>query len=175
NGLFPSVRTPGKQRLYCIKQYLDNQQYHEPEQKPATPRNICYCRASSNSQKDELCKQVHYMQERFPGCQVIIDIGSGLNFSRKGLQTILELSSKGLLTGGTVVVSFRDRITRLAFELVERILQLHGVKLLVLNQEMEGSEHGELVEDLLAIINVFNCRINGRRKYLTKERRESKE
>ncbi|KAF5829763.1 Resolvase [Dunaliella salina] len=165
-GLFPSIRTPGNQRLYCIKQYLQNKQYQEPQQK-----NICYCRVSSQGQKDDLQRQIQYMQGKFPNHQIISDIGSGLNFKRKGLQTILEMSSKGLLAGGSVVVSYRDRISRFAFELVERILQLHGVQLMVLHEEMEGSEHGELVEDLLAIINVFNCRINGKRKY--KEKRKS--
>ncbi|KAF5827400.1 hypothetical protein DUNSADRAFT_712 [Dunaliella salina] len=163
--VFPSIRTPGNQRLYCIKKYLQTNNTKNPSKKTS----------ATVDQKDDLQRQIQYMQEKFPGYQIISDIGSGLNFKRKGLQTILELSSKGLLTGGTVVAAFRDRISRFAFELVERIFQLHGVQIMVLHQEMEGSEHGELVEDLLAIINVFNCRINGKRKYKEKRKSQSEE
>ena len=115
------------------------------------------------------------MREKFRQHQIITDIASGINFKRKGLHTILELSSKGVLQGGTVVVAYRDRLARFAFELVERILQLHGVQIMVLHEEMEGSENKELIEDLLAIINVYNSQNNGKRKYSEEKGRPSKE
>jgi len=55
------------------------------------------------------------MQEKFPEHKIITDIGSGLNFRRKGLQTALELASKGRVS--EVVVAYRDRLCRFAFEL----------------------------------------------------------
>ena len=110
------------------------------------------------------------MQEKFPEHKIISNIGSGINFKRKGLRSILEMASKGLIN--EVVVAYRDRLCRFAFELVEWILHLNGVKLVVLNKEMESSKSNELAEDL-AIINVFNCRVNGRRKY--KSNTEDKE
>ncbi|NBO39784.1 IS607 family transposase [bacterium] len=125
--------------------------------------SICYCRVSSHGQKEDLERQVSYMQERFPGYRIIRDIGSGINFKRRGLRTILELACKGYVS--EVVVAYRDRLCRFAFELVEWLLSLHGVKLVVLNEDLEGSESGELAEDLLSIVHVFNCRIQGRRKY----------
>ena len=114
------------------------------------------------------------MQEKYPNHKLISDIGSGINFKRKGLRTILELSSKGMVS--EVVVAYRDRLCRFAFELVEWFLQLHGVKLLVLHENLDSSGQSELAEDLLAIINVFNCRVNGKRKYTKKtETKEEKE
>jgi hypothetical protein len=56
------------------------------------------------------------------------------------------------------------------FDLLQWMFQCNGVKVLVYHNAMEG-EHGdnkELAEDLLAIINVFNCRVNGKRKYQVK-------
>ena len=176
NNLFPSIRTPGNHRLYCIKDYLENKHYrHHIPQQSHTPKHICYCRVSSIGQKDDLQRQIQYMQKKFPQHQIITDIASGINFKRKGLHSILEMSSKGVLQGGTVVVAYRDRLARFAFELVERILQLHGVKIVVLHEEMESSENGELVEDLLSIVNVFNCRINGKRKYGKDKEKQRKE
>mmetsp|Transcript_9767 Transcript_9767/g.29585 ORF Transcript_9767/g.29585 Transcript_9767/m.29585 type:complete len:144 (+) Transcript_9767:2038-2469(+) len=114
------------------------------------------------------------MQERFPGHRIVTDIGSGINFKRKGLRTVLALASKGSID--EVVVAYRDKLCRFAFELVEWILQTHGVKLLVLNDSLESSssDQSELAEDLLAIINVFNCRVNGRRKYKKSEKNPEK-
>lgn len=161
NGLFPSIKTPSGHRLYNIKQYLSNQTTSEESHQEKD--RICYCRVSSQSQKDDLQRQIQYMQEKYPGHKIVSDIGSGINFKRKGLRTILEMASKGLIS--EVVVAYRDRLCRFAFELVEWIFHLHGVKLLVLNKELDSSGSNELAEDLLAIINVFNCRVNGKRKY----------
>jgi predicted site-specific integrase-resolvase len=113
------------------------------------------------------------MQNQFPTHSIITDIGSGINFKRKGLRTILELAMSGAIS--EVVVAYRDRLCRFAFELVEWILQYHKVKLVVLNQTLEGetTDRSELAEDLLAIINVFNCRINGKRKYKKKANQQS--
>jgi predicted site-specific integrase-resolvase len=163
-GLIPSIRTPGNHRRYNISEFIrvrGNTQAQEAiiEEK----ESICYCRVSSHGQKEDLERQVSYMQERFPGYRIIRDIGSGINFKRRGLRTILELACKGYVS--EVVVAYRDRLCRFAFELVEWLLSLHGVKLVVLNEDLEGSESGELAEDLLSIVHVFNCRIQGRRKY----------
>ena len=164
NGLFPSIRTPGGQRLYNIQQFLRSKSEQPGSEEPK--QSICYCRVSSQGQKDDLQRQITYMQEKFPNHRIITDIGSGINFRRKGLCTILELSSKGLVT--EVVVAYRDRLCRFAFELVQRFFQLHDTRLVVLNQEMDSSGQSELAEDLLAIVNVFNCRVNGKRKYKNK-------
>lgn len=171
NGLCPSIRSPGGKRMYNVFAFIRDRTTSADSGRPAELRkHFCYCRVSSSNQKDDLSRQVLYMQSRFPEHTVITDIGSGINFKRKGLRQLLELASKGLV--GQVVVAYRDRLCRFAFELVEWVLRLHGVELLVLNETLDaGSESGgststsELAEDLLAIINVFNCRVNGRRKY----------
>ena len=166
NGLVPSIKTPGRQRLYDITGYIKTQNKEIQQEK----QSICYCRVSSQVQKDDLQRQIKYMQEQFPNHKIVTDIGSGINFSRKGLRSIIELATKGRIK--EVVVAYRDRLCRFAFELVQWILQIHQVKLVVLNQEMDSSKETELAEDLLAIVNVFNCRVNGRRKYKTKEKNQ---
>jgi putative resolvase len=159
-GLFPSIKTPGGQRLYNISKYISAQNKDEPKSEKEA---ICYCRVSSQGQKDDLKRQIEYIQEKFPNHKIVSDIGSGINFKRKGLRSIIELATKGGVS--EVVVAYRDRLCRFAFELVEWFFQIHQVKLLVLNKEMDSSKETELAEDLLSIINVFNCRVNGRRKY----------
>jgi predicted site-specific integrase-resolvase len=166
-GIIKTIRTPGGKRLYDISCFntdtIQQCQDHSKEERI----QICYCRVSTIGQKEDLKRQIEDMQKRFPDAKIISDVASGINFKRKGLRTILELSSKGFVS--EVVVAYRDRLCRFSFELIEWFLQLHGVKLMVLNQAMETDEsdttNNELVEDILAIINVFNCRINGQRRY----------
>lgn len=128
---------------------------------------ICYCRVSSLKQKDDLERQISYMRERFPSHKILSDIGSGINWNRKSLCSILEQANKGIIK--EVVVAHRDRLCRFAFELIERMLKINGVKLVVLNQEIHSSPETELAEDIMSIIQVFACRRNGRRKYTQKK------
>ncbi len=78
---------------------------------------VCYCRVSSSKQRDDLARQVAYLHGFFPEAEIIKDIGSGLNYKRKGLRTILERVVRPDKL--TVVVAHRDRLTRFGFELIE--------------------------------------------------------
>ena len=135
-------------------------------EKPAPTGGVCYCRVSTRVQKDDLARQVESMQEQFPDYKIIKDFGSGINFKRKGLLSLL----KGAIEGdfSTVVVSHRDRLTRFGFELIEWVLNYHRVKLVVLDTGT-GSKEQELCKDLLSIVHVFSCRFNGARRYKKKE------
>lgn len=172
SGKIPFIRTPGGQRLYDVQQYFSRATsiatpFEPPKTQENSKESICYCRVSSQGQKDDLKRQIAYMQERFPSHRIVSDVGSGINFKRRGLRTVLEMACKRQLS--QVVVAYRDRLCRFAFELFEWIFLSNGVQLVVLNESVESSEQAELAEDLLAIINVFNCRVNGRRKYTKKE------
>lgn len=103
------------------------------------------------------------LQSKYPDYEVISDIGSGINFKRKGLQTILELTFRGCLQ--TIVVAHRDRLTRFAFELFEFIFKQHNVTLEVMSSQDNEQPINELAQDLLAIITVFTARYYGSRKY----------
>ena len=163
-GLFPSIRTPKGTRLYNVSKFIKDQKNECQE----VGESYCYCRVSSQGQKDDLQRQIDFMQEQYPNHKIISDIGSGINFKRKGLRTLIEMATKGRIK--QIVVAYRDRLCRFAFELVEWFFQIHQVELLVLNKEMDSSQEKEMAEDILAIINVFNCRVNGRRKYKIKNK-----
>jgi len=198
-GFISTIRTNGGWYLYDVQSFLKNNsnEYIQSESSKSTAAssnqsdqssegseshqtnltvqnpNVCYCRVSSKKQRDDLLRQIESMQQQFPDYEVISDIGSGINWKRRGLRQIVDLTTTGKLK--TVVVAYRDRLCRFAFELLEWIFQQHKVKLVVLNEavEAESSDNQELAEDLLAIINVFNCRVNGKRKYKSAQQRSS--
>lgn len=55
-----TIRTPGGKRLYNIKKFI-----RENKNIKYTPvrRNICYCRVSSYGQKNDLQRQINFMNE----------------------------------------------------------------------------------------------------------------
>jgi predicted site-specific integrase-resolvase len=153
-GIINTIRTEGGKRLFDIDEYL--------RKKSGTEQIICYCRVSSPKQKDDLERQVQYMREQYSNAEIIKDIGSGLNFKRKGLNSILERAMQG--TKFKIVVAYKDRLARFGFDLIEFIINKNGGEILVLNR-IELSPEQELTTDILQILHVFSCRINGMRKY----------
>ena len=159
DGTIPSYRTKGGHRRVCIDDYIKSP--NAPSEERVT---ICYCRVSSPKQRDDLTRQVEYMRERYPDAEIVKDIGSGINFERKGLRSILERAMRGTVV--TLVVAYRDRIARFGSQIIEFVLQQSGGQLVVLN-EVSLSPEQELTTDLLTILHVFSCRLHGLRKYKT--------
>lgn len=153
-GKIKTVRTAGQTRLYDITSVVGC------ELQQST--TVLYCRVSSPNQKEDLKRQIAYLQEKYPNCEVIKDVGSGINFKRKGLNALLErcLSGEQL----TVVVAYKDRLARFGYDLLEKLIQRNGGRIVVLNEVSLSPEH-ELTQDLLTILHVFSCRLCGIRKY----------
>ena len=126
-------------------------------------KKIAYCRVSSRKQNDDLKRQEDVLRSKYPDHEMVSDIGSGINFKRKGLRSILEQVMQGKIE--EVVVSHKDRLCRFGFELIEWILNKNNTKLLVLSDSENKSTSEELAEDILAIVHVFSCKQMGRRRY----------
>ena len=151
-------RTPSNQRIYFIPSTIDQSNYSKIQ----TKQNVIYCRVSSAKQKDDLQRQCLYLSSKYPDYKIIKDIGSGLNYKRYGLLKLLEMSNKQHLD--TVVISSKDRLCRFGFELIEWQFLQNNTKILVLDQENKTPEQ-EFTEDILAILQIFAYRWNGKRKY----------
>lgn len=165
-GLLRSYRTPGGQRRYDVSSFTDAPSEETPGNRK--PANVCYCRVSTRKQQADLDRQIEHMREHYPSYEIVTDVGSGLNFKRKGLQWLLERAMRGEIC--EVVVAHRDRLCRFAFDLVEWIFQRHGAKLVVLHTKMESLE-SELAEDLMSIVHVFSARSYGHRNYGKKRKK----
>src|SRR5574344_876495 len=86
DGKIKYIRNPAGQRLYDVSSI---------EQFSETCKSYCYCRVSSHKQKDDLERQISFMQEKYPEHEILWDIGSGINFKRKKLLWLLEQSTLG--------------------------------------------------------------------------------
>lgn len=133
----------------------------------STKQRIVYARVSSRKQLGDLERQIASLETARPGYRVVSDVGSGLNFKRRGLLHILDLAISQRLE--ELVVAHRDRLVRFGFELIEHVLRGHGAVLTVLHPpDVQGDSGGaaELADDLLSIVTVFAARHHGRRRGL---------
>ncbi|MGQ4915723.1 MAG: IS607 family transposase [Candidatus Asgardarchaeia archaeon] len=167
-GKIRTVRTPGGRRRIPeseIKRFLGE-----------TNKNgliIGYARVSSNTQKDDLERQIEaieqYVRERGWQIQILKDIGSGLNENRKNYRKLLELTAEGEVS--KVIVTYPDRLTRFGFKTLEFFFQQHGAEIIVLNGK-DKTPREELIEDLITIISHFAGKLYGMRSHKYKELRE---
>ena len=125
---------------------------------------IGYCRVSSNKQKDDLERQIEnmklYLTAQGKPFEIISDIGSGINYKKKGLKELMKRISQNKVD--KVVVFYKDRLLRFGFELVEYIASLYDCDIEIIDHT-EKTEQQELVEDLVQIITVFSCKLQGKR------------
>ena len=163
-GKIRTLRTLSGQRRYNLE---DIQNISGRNTLNKKKEKICYCRVSSPKQVDDLGRQTDFFRSKFPDHIVVTDVGSGINWKRKGLKTILDKAMHRDIS--EVVVAHRDRLCRFAFELLEWILDQNGVKLVVLDEENGESNDKELSDDILSIIHVYSCRKMGRRLYKNKK------
>ena len=170
NGyLVPEQRRDNGYRYYS-KQQIDEflEQFNTIKNKKRV--NVGYCRVSTSKQKDDLDRQIHnvelYLKTLQQPYKIIKDVGSGINYSKKGLNELLELICKNKVD--TVYVLYKDRLVRFGFELIVKMAELHNTQIVILDNEDKTKEQ-ELVEDLMQVITVFSCRLHGKRAAKTKQ------
>jgi putative resolvase len=128
---------------------------------------VVYCRVSRAGQKDDLASQVRAMETYCLGAGIAVDewieeIGGGMNFKRQRFLALVERIERGELR--QLIIAHKDRLMRFGFDLFEHIARHNGCDIVVVNQESLSPQQ-ELVEDLLAIVHTFSCRLYGLRKY----------
>lgn len=158
----PHHVTQGGTRYYSQEQlnhFLSIKGENLPERKA-----IGYCRVSSNKQKDDLERQIEnvktYMYAKGYQFDIITDIGSGINYNKKGLTQLIDK-----IIGSEVekiIILYKDRLLRFGYELIENLCSKYGTTIEIIDNT-EKTEEQELVEDLIQIVTVFSCRLQGKR------------
>lgn len=171
DGKIDTIRSAGGQRLYNVDKYLrEHKDKIKEEVINEIKENICYVRVSSIGQKNDLKRQREYMQQKYPTYTIIEDIGSGINFNRKGLRKIIEMAIEGKIN--KIVVAHKDRLTRFGYELIEDLVKKYSNGEIII-EDKKGKikePQEEIVEDVLQILNVYTAKMNGLRKYNKKDK-----
>ena len=92
--------------------------------------------------------------------EIITDIGSGINYNKKGLIQLIDMITNSEVE--KIVILYKDRLLRFGFEIIENLCKKYGTIIEIIDNT-EKTEDQELVEDLVQIITVFSSRLQGKR------------
>jgi putative resolvase len=162
-GILKAHRTPTSRRYYTHDQYLE----YRGLKATGAGATIAYARVSTQAQKPDLQDQVAALRAYSQAHDLKVDewveeLGSGLNYQRKHFNRIMQEIELGRVQ--RLIVAHQDRLVRFGFEWFAAFCQRHGTDLVIVNGDTLSPE-GELVQDLLSIVDMFSARLSGLRSY----------
>lgn len=170
SGKLRSVRSPSGHRRF----HLDDVEKLNSGS-PITTENritINYARVSSHDQKEDLVRQIkvleNYSSSHGWQYETISDLGSGLNYKKKGLKKLLNRIMKGDV--GRLILTHKDRLLRFGSELVFAMCEEFNTEVVIINQTKEEvSFEQELATDMIELVTVFSARLYGSRSKKNKK------
>ncbi len=156
-------RTANGHRRYTLSQLLGI--------KEGGYYTVGYARVSSHEQKSDLKRQKEVL-ELFCATngwqvEIIEDLGSGLNYSKKGLKRLIKLILDNQVE--RLVLTHKDRLLRFGSELVFSLCEQFGTEVVIINRTEDSSFEEDLAQDVLEIITVFSARLYGSRSHKNKK------
>jgi len=130
-----------------------------PDDNVTEDYTVVYSRVSSSENKPNLITQKERV-EQFCSAkgwvvnESVVEVGSGLNDSRKKLLDILN--NKKVTR---IVVEHKDRLTRFGFKYIET---LFGGEIIVINEVVEDED--DLIQDFVSLVTSFCARVYGKRR-----------
>ncbi len=157
------MRTPGGMRRYDLAKL----RHLAPHKAPSERVTILYARVCTNGQKDDLVRQ-RALLETFSAAngwayEVIEDVGSGLNYNKRGLRQLISKICSGEIS--RLVITHKDRLVRFGSELVFSLCEHFGVEVVIINASEDASFEDDLASDVIEIVNVFSARLYGSRSH----------
>ena len=105
-------------------------------QNSSSDLTIAYARVSSHDQKEDLKRQssllASFCISRGWNYEAIEDLGSGMNYSKKGLKRFLELILEKKI--GRLVITHKDRLLRFGAELIFSLCQAREIEVVIVNK-----------------------------------------
>lgn len=163
--LLPAHVSSGGTRYYSVEQLN-----YFGKSETTNKLIVGYCRVSTPSQKDDLVNQINnvksYMIAKGYQFEIITDIGSDINYKKKGLKQLVDKINNREIS--KVVILYKDRLIRFGYELIEYMCEINGVEIEIIDHS-EKSKEAELTDDLIQIITLFANRLYGQRSKKTKK------
>ena len=133
---------------------------------------IAYARVSTYKQKNDLENQKNTLKNycinnNINNYKIISDLGSGLNFKKKGLNTLIELIISQSIS--TLILTYKDRLLRFGNDIIFKLCHIFNIKIIILNNDINKTCEQEFSEDLCEIITVFSARLYGKRSHKNKK------
>ncbi|ABF84269.1 IS607 family transposase [Helicobacter pylori] len=139
--------------------------------------NVVYARVSTQKQKQDLQNQIENCISFINAKGISVDsiysdIKSGMSLDRKGFMELLNAVMAFKIKA--VYISYKDRLARLSYELVEKLFSDYGTKIVIINQCESISLEQELFEDIMQTIHSFSMKMYSKHRIAKKLLLESK-
>ena len=170
-GKIKAIRLPNGRYEYdeeSVYRYL-----LETMGKPPQRKTVIYARVSTSKQKQDLVNQIELAKNfciargwKIDG--VYKDVASALNFdARKDFQTLLnEVLSYRI---ERIVVTYRDRFTRVGFNFFENLFARFGTQIVVINDYVsEKKDIEEIIEEIITLLHSFSMKYYSNKRKLRK-------
>ena len=162
-GKIRSIRTPGGHRRFTVSDLLGK--------RTDASLTLAYARVSSHDQKKDLERQAMvleaYCARQGWSFELIKDLGSGLNYRKKGLIRLIKLICTHQVE--RLVISHKDRLLRFGSELIFMLCEIFGTEVIIINRSEDSTFEEDLAQDVLEIITVFSARLYGSRSHKNKQ------
>jgi len=160
SGKLIPERTKGGHRRYDLSQLRPELYRNQSDENRV---KIAYARVSSHDQKQDLERQKQVLELYCASMgwtfEVIADIGSGMNYYKKGLTKLIKSVLRDEV--GRLVLTHKDRLLRFGAELIFAICEIKNVEVVIINKGEDVSFEEDLAKDVLEIITVFSARLYG--------------
>jgi putative resolvase len=160
--LIPQFHTFGGHRRYHIQQILN---IIHPNKNNENRINIGYARVSSHDQKKDLETQKERLEnygKKHKNFEVISDLGSGLNYKKKGLKNLINMICQSKIDN--LVLIHKDRLLRFGSEIIFQLCAYYGTNVIIL-EDVEKTFEEELTCDVIELMTVFSARLYGKRSH----------
>ena len=162
-GKITSTRTKGNHRRYEVSRLLNI--------KSDGLKTIAYARVSTHDQKEDLKRQEivleSYCASKGYEFELISDLGSGMNYRKKGLVKLVNLICSNKVE--RLVLSHKDRLLRFGSDLIFMLCEHFNTEIVIINKSVESTFEEDLTADVLEIITVFSARLYGSRSHKNKQ------
>jgi predicted site-specific integrase-resolvase len=130
-------------------------------------KNVIYARVSTRKQKKDLENQIQLLKHLCFQNGILIngiyeDIASGMNLDRKNLLPLIKEIINYKIN--SVIISHKDRLSRIGFKLFQHLFREFGTELVVINELESGSTEQEIFQEIISLLHCYAMSMYSRRR-----------
>jgi len=132
-------------------------------------KTVIYARVSTNKQKNDLNNQIDQLKQwcfmnGYTINAIYSDIASGISFeNRKGFFEMLDEILNYRVE--KVVITYKDRLSRLGFELFKYIFQRFGIEIVVISEVGNAKlDSEEVFEKIISMLHCYSMKMYSKRR-----------
>lgn len=132
-------------------------------------KTVLYARVSTSKQKADLENQITMLKQfcfvnGYTVNQIYSDIASGISFEkRKDFFLLLDEVIAG--RGEKVVITYKDRLSRVGFDLFYYLFQKYNCRIIVMSEAgSKKLDSEEIFEEIISLLHCYSMKLYSRRK-----------